>query len=131
MAASQNKGRVTVAALSERVDAQDAKLDAILAHLTAQEPKAADSEPQEDAPKPKASRGKGRSTATPKESKWVKGCTFTYVKKGGGESQFEIVGEADKKGRVPARNRLSGFATTFKLTTLDALVQSKHVKDVS
>ena len=34
MAASQNKGRVTVAALSERVDAQDAKLDAILAHLT-------------------------------------------------------------------------------------------------
>ena len=82
------------------------------------------------APSPEADKParKGRKPAAAKASVWAKDVRFTYVKKNGAESTFRITEVSGK--RAKARNEGTGFASAFKLTTLDALLQAGNVKDV-
>jgi hypothetical protein len=81
----------------------------------------------EDEPKAPSKR-KGASKPKASDSPWTKGTIFTYVKKNGAESTFRITEVSGK--RVKVRNQGSSFASSFKLTTLDALLQAGNVKDV-
>lgn len=75
------------------------------------------------APKP-ASKRKPKADA-PKDSVFVKGCTFTYVKKDSSESQHRIVRtEGDS---VIARALASGQERPWKRTTLAAMLQTGNV----
>lgn len=80
-----------------------------------------------DKPAPRKPSPRKPKADTPKDDRpWIAGCTFTYVKANGSESQHRIVRTEGES--VIARALASGQERPWKLTTLAAMLQTKNVK---